>query len=78
MDVDFDVRCKGTGGGLYGQLPLESPRSGVTIEAVDMSALSPSPGSRSACGVAVDAERFPLSSNSSIPVVDGTWQIVQD
>ena len=79
MDVDFDVRCEGAGGGLYGQLRLRSPRSGVTIEAVDMSALSPvAPGTPLRFSVAMDASvplefkfiRYRLST--------ATWQIVQD
>ena len=86
MDVDFEARCEGASGGLYGQLRLRSSRSGVSIGSVDMSALSPvAPGTPLRFSVAMDASvplefkfialefKFIRYRSST-----ATWQIVQD
>ena len=79
LDVDFEVRCEGASGGLYGQLRLRSSRATVTIGSVDMSALSPvAPGT---------PLRFSVDMDASVPLEfkfiryrssTATWQIVQD
>jgi hypothetical protein len=79
LDVDFEVRCEGASGGLYGQLRLRSSRATVTIGSVDMSALSPvAPGTPLRFSVAMDASvplefKFIRYRSST-----GRWEIVQD
>ena len=79
MDVDFEVRCEGANGGLYGQLRLRSTRSGVSIGSVDMSALSPvAPGTPLRFSVAMDAS-LPLEFKFiRYRWSTGRWEIVQD
>jgi hypothetical protein len=79
MDVDFEARCEGASGGLYGQLRLRSRRSGIEIGNTEMSSLSPvAPGTPLRFSVAMDASvplefKFIRYRSST-----GRWEIVQD
>ena len=79
LDLDFEARCDGAAGSLYGQLRLKSTRAGIDVGTVAMSSLSPvAPGTPLRFGVAMDASvplefKFIRYRSST-----ATWEIVQD
>jgi hypothetical protein len=77
--LEFDARCEGAAGSLFGQVRVHSKLSGTRVGQLGMSALSPvAPGT---------PLRFGTETDSSVPlqfkfvryeVSTGTWTITQD
>jgi hypothetical protein len=77
--IDFDARCEGAAGGLYGQIRIYSALTGSRVGALGMSALSPvAPGT---------PLRFAVETDSNVPlefkfiryqVSTGAWTVIQD
>ena len=77
--IDFDARCAGASGGLYGQVRIYSSLTGTNVGDLGMSALSPvAPGT---------PLRFAVETDSSVPlefkfiryqVSTGQWTVIQD
>jgi len=77
--IDFDARCEGATGGLYGQVRIYSTLTGTRVGAPGMSALSPvAPGT---------PLRFAVDADSSVPLEfkfiryrmsTGAWTVIQD
>ena len=77
--LEFDARCAGAAGGLYGQIRIYSTLTGTNVSDLGMSALSPvAPGT---------PLRFAVDPDSSVPlefkfiryqVSTGRWIVIQD
>jgi hypothetical protein len=77
--IEFDARCAGVRGGLYGQVRIYSSLTGTNVGDLGMSALSPvAPGT---------PLRFAVETDSSVPLEfkfiryrmsTGAWTVIQD